>query len=175
MIKDLVLYNPTRFPDDRGFVEEVFSPRNHKKINWKQTNWSESVGGVLRGIHISPYWKLITCVKGRVLDIVVDLRPYSKTYGNHFIVELNHSLTRQVLVPPYCGHGVLSLNDSTLIYLQSGVYSPKEKGYHYSSFNLSLPKINYILSAKDKTAEVYQWKKKPNWLKSIMQKMLKNF
>ena len=74
---------------------------------------------VLRGIHVSPYAKLLTCVYGAVYDVLVDVRPKSPSYLSWAAVELTEDNCRQLFIPPNCGHGFYSLSDnSTVIYCQ---------------------------------------------------------
>ena len=95
-IKDLLIIEPQLFKDDRGFFYETYNKKNFEKIiktNFIQDNESKSSWGVVRGLHfqLPPFEqaKLVRCVNGKILDVAVDLRVNSKTYGNFFSIELS--------------------------------------------------------------------------------------
>jgi len=141
------------FEDDRGYFQEIFSDRSHKWSKWKQANLSSSKKGVVRGFHVAPFNKLCTCLRGRILDVVVDLRKDSPTYMRLTSVWLTG--TNQIFVPKNCGHGFFSAeDDSLLMYLQDDVYSPgKEKEVHWQSVGFVWPPAEkYIVSEKDANA-----------------------
>lgn len=151
-----------RYYDNRGFFQEIYNDQyDFLDFNIKQSNWSVSNKNVLRGIHCSPYSKLVTCVKGSILDIVIDLRKTSPTYKKHFLQELSDKNGYQIFIPANCGHGFLSLEDlSTVVYFQDGLYKDnidKEKSYSYNSFDIKLPSSNYTLSLKDAGACIYEF------------------
>ena len=82
---------------------------------------------VLRGIHVSPYAKLITCVSGAIYDVVVDLRPESSTYLKWAAVELTEDNCKQLFIPPLCGHGFYSqAENSTIMYCQVSIVDEKK-------------------------------------------------
>ena len=156
LIKDCFLVSAERHGDKRGFLQEVFNINEYPfvKTPWKQVNWSSSVKGTLRGIHVSPYGKLITCIKGEINDVAVDLRPDSATYLQWFAAVLNGDKPQQLYIPPYCGHAFLCLSENcTVVYLQEGVYSlEEEKTVGYNKYNIPWAKMDYILSVKDEEA-----------------------
>jgi dTDP-4-dehydrorhamnose 3,5-epimerase len=156
LIKDCFLVSVERHKDNRGFLQEVFNANEYPfvKTPWKQVNWSSSVKGTLRGIHVSPYGKLITCVKGRINDVAIDLRPESSTYLQWFSATLDAEVPQQLYIPSYCGHAFLCLSDDcTVVYLQEGTYDPdEEKTFGYNNYNIPWPKMDYILSDKDSLA-----------------------
>lgn len=120
-IKDLLVITPQVYTDDRGYFMESY---NHKKWNeflkteFLQDNESLSQKGVLRGLHFQkpPFSqaKLVRVVKGSVLDVAVDLRKSSPTYGQHFKVLLSAENKKQFFVPKGFAHGFLCLEDDTL-------------------------------------------------------------
>ena len=123
--------------DERGFFREWFKTEDVKTatgidFSIQQANISDSREGVIRGIHYSlaenGQSKWITCVAGRMRDVVVDIRPSSPTFGKSVHVDLNGSDGRAVLICAGLGHGFASLADtSTIAYLLSSPYSPTEE------------------------------------------------
>jgi dTDP-4-dehydrorhamnose 3,5-epimerase len=159
-IEDCLYITVDRYKDNRGFFEELYSERHDNDFNreWKQVNLSQSASRTLRGMHQAPYCKLVSCLQGEILDVVVDLRPNSRTFkqwaGFH-LSEPHH----QVFVPSGCAHGFLCYKDSMVMYLQNDVYGPrKESDWHYDSFGVVWPKFpeSYILSEKDANAPHYK-------------------
>ncbi|GAB6194416.1 dTDP-4-dehydrorhamnose 3,5-epimerase [Desulfocastanea catecholica] len=152
------------YEDERGFFTRTFCAREFAKaglpVNMVQANHAGSVArGTLRGLHyqMAPYEeaKLLRCIKGAVYDVVVDIRPASKTYGLWFGAELTASNRRMMFVPCGCAHGYLTLaNDSEVYYLVSEFYeSSAEKGVRWNdpAFNITWPITeDLIISEKDK-------------------------
>jgi dTDP-4-dehydrorhamnose 3,5-epimerase len=103
-IEDLLIIEPQLFEDDRGFFYESYNKKTlDKNIVFVQDNESKSVKGVIRGLHfqIPPFeqTKLVRCVSGNILDVVVDLRSNSKTYGIFFSIELSSENNKQLFIP----------------------------------------------------------------------------
>lgn len=146
--------------DDRGFFVELFQRDNYAGIvndlQWKQANWSHSEANVVRGVHVAQYSKLVTCVSGAILDLVVDLRPQSPTYLRHEFFRLNPGNHRQVLVPPGCGHGFYSMVSGTnVVYLTSELFAEfGETTVHYMDPELAIewPGVDHIVSKRDAEA-----------------------
>jgi dTDP-4-dehydrorhamnose 3,5-epimerase len=119
-IPGLVIVEPRVFGDNRGYFFESFSLRRFKEevadVDFIQDNESKSCHGVVRGLHFQkpPYAqaKLVRVVKGKVLDVAVDLRKGSPTYGRHVAVELSEDNHRQVFIPKGFAHGFLVLTDT---------------------------------------------------------------
>ncbi|MFR9752787.1 dTDP-4-dehydrorhamnose 3,5-epimerase family protein [Nocardia sp. 004] len=128
-------FTPTKFEDPRGVFVETFKSTVFEKVTGRpfdlhQVNCSVSAAGVLRGIHYTAtppgQAKYVTCAHGALLDVVVDLRPDSPTYGRWDSVVLDDIHRRSVYLSEGLGHAVLSLEDnSTLVYLCSLEYSPE--------------------------------------------------
>ena len=162
-IEGVVIIEPKVFRDARGYFFESFSQREFeekvRKINFVQDNESMSSYGVMRGLHFQrpPYTqsKLVRCVKGRVLDVAVDIRKGSPTYGQHVAVELSEDNHRQFFVPRGFAHGFAVLSEEALFeYKCDEFYHPEaECGIAWNDPNIGidwrLPKEVVILSAKD--------------------------
>ena len=119
-IEGLLILEPRIFIDSRGYFFESFSQRKFDekvgKITFVQDNESKSTYGVMRGLHFQcpPFsqTKLVRCVKGSVLDIAVDIRKGSPTYGQHVAVELTEENHRQIFIPKGFAHGFAVLSAS---------------------------------------------------------------
>lgn len=167
-LEGLLLIEPKIFQDDRGLFFESFNEAKYKeilgeKIDLVQDNISVSKKNVLRGLHFqSPPFaqgKLVTVVKGRVLDVAVDLRKDSPTFGKHQIIELSAENKFQFWIPPGFAHGFLALEDDTIFsYKCSNYYSPKHE--HTILWNDPVLAIDWkvnnpLISEKDKVGEVF--------------------
>lgn len=133
----VVIIEPKIFGDNRGYFFESFSQREFeekvRKINFVQDNESMSSYGVMRGLHFQrpPYTqsKLVRCVKGRVLDVAVDIRKGSPTYGQHVAVELTEDNHRQFFVPRGFAHGFAVLSETAVFqYKCDNFYAPQSDG-----------------------------------------------
>jgi len=156
-IPDVIVIEPTIFIDKRGYFAEIF--RNDLleeelgyKVNFIQENESKSSKGVLRGLHYQepPYSqaKLVRVVQGRVLDIAVDMRRSSTSFGEYIAVELSDKNKNQMFIPHGFAHGFVVLSSyATLTYKIDNYYSSEhERGVAYNEKSLA---INWILSSKD--------------------------
>ena len=132
-ISDLIIVEPTIFGDARGYFLESYNQKKFEEIVGKtsfvQDNESKSSKGVLRGLHFQkpPFQqaKLVRCIEGEVLDVAVDIRKNSKTYGKHVAVLLSAENKRQLFVPRGFAHGFLVLSDSaTFAYKVDNLYAP---------------------------------------------------
>ena len=153
--------------DDRGFFREWFKSDDVKQIvgrnfNVEQANISSSGKGTLRGIHYSltagGQAKWITCVSGLIKDVIVDIRPNSKTYGKWIEIELSGKSGNAILIEEGLGHGFISLADgTTVVYLVSSPFSPTEE-FEINPFDPAigikwgLPLSEIKISDKDKNA-----------------------
>ena len=136
-IEGLVIIEPKVFQDARGYFFESFSQREFeekvRKINFVQDNESMSSYGVMRGLHFQrpPFTqsKLVRCVKGKVLDVAVDIRKGSPTYGLHVAVELSEDNHRQFFVPRGFAHGFAVLSETAIFqYKCDNFYAPEADG-----------------------------------------------
>jgi len=136
-IDGVVIIEPRVFKDARGYFFESFSQREFeekvRKINFVQDNESMSSYGVMRGLHFQcpPFTqsKLVRCVKGAVLDVAVDIRKGSLTYGQHVTVELTEKNHRQIFVPRGFAHGFAVLSETAVFqYKCDNFYTPEADG-----------------------------------------------
>ena len=136
-IEGVVIIEPKVFKDARGYFFESFSQREFeekvRKINFVQDNESMSSYGVMRGLHFQapPFTqsKLVRCVKGAVLDVAVDIRKGSPTYGQHVAVELSEHNHRQFFVPSGLAHGFAVLSETAIFqYKCDNFYAPQADG-----------------------------------------------
>jgi len=164
-IEDVVICEPIVHGDDRGYFVETFRADKLEeflgyKINFCQDNESKSSRGVLRGLHyqLAPaaQTKLVRVIQGKVLDVAVDIRKGSPTFGKHVCVELTAENKRQLLVPRGFAHGFVVLDDDTIFaYKVDNYYSPQnDRGILFSDEALNIdwkvPHDELNLSAKDK-------------------------
>ncbi len=129
-LEDLLLFIPRCFTDDRGYFMETFRQEYLPEVCFVQENESFSKKGVLRGLHYQkePFAqsKLVRCVMGRILDVVVDLRTSSSTFLQHYKVELSGENKKQLFIPKGFAHGFLTLSDWALIAYRVDNYYNKE-------------------------------------------------
>lgn len=163
-IQGVVIIEPRIFRDDRGYFFESFSQKEFEekvlKTSFVQDNESKSSYGVLRGLHFQtpPFAqsKLVRVVKGAVLDVAVDIRSGSPTYGQHVAVELTEDNHRQFFVPRGFAHGFSVLSEEVIFqYKCDNFYAPKNEGalaWDDQELNIDwrIPRDKVVLSEKDK-------------------------
>lgn len=163
-IEGLVIIEPRIFKDSRGYFFESFSQREFdekvRPIRFVQDNESKSTYGVLRGLHYQamPYTqsKLVRCVRGRVLDVAVDIRKGSPTFGQHVAVELSEENHREFFIPKGFAHGFAVLSEEAVFqYKCDEFYAPQSEGGIQlldESLNIDwkIPLDKAILSDKDR-------------------------
>jgi len=164
MIEGLVVLQPTVYKDNRGYFMESFHKKNIINLigdmNFVQENESKSCRGVLRGLHFQkpPYAqsKLVRCLKGSVLDVVLDLRKDSKTYGIFQTTLLTEENKKQLFIPKGFAHGFLVLSETAIFSYKVDNYynSEAESGVLWNDSFLNIDwiidKNNIIVSEKDK-------------------------
>ena len=160
-IEDLLVIEPRLFKDERGFFYESFNKNNLDKIVnivFVQDNESKSYKGVVRGLHFQrpPFeqTKLVRCVSGKILDVAVDLRINSKTYGKSFSIELSSENNKQLFVPKGFAHGFQVLSETAIVnYKVDNFYNPKsDSGIIWNDKDLSIDwnfDLKPILSVND--------------------------
>ena len=168
-IKNLLLIEPKVFEDSRGFFMESYNYNTFKELGidniFVQDNISKSSKGVLRGLHFQKdedaQAKLVYVLKGAVLDITVDLRENSETFGKYEVVELNEKNKRMLFIPRGFAHGFLTLENNTeFIYKCDNFYNPKSEvaiiwndidlniNWNLEKYNIKEEEL--IISEKDK-------------------------
>ena len=155
-IEGLVIFEPTVFEDERGYFLESYNEKKFEeaigKISFVQDNESKSSKGVLRGLHFQnpPFAqvKLVRCIEGCVMDVAVDIRKGSTTYGKHLAIELSGKNKRQLLIPRGFAHGFSVLSEHAVFaYKVDNGYAPEsESGIRYDDKELN---INWGLKEKD--------------------------
>ncbi len=162
-IPDVLLIEPKIFGDSRGLFVETFNATRYREAgidyDFVQDNLSRSMKGVLRGLHYQvekPQAKLITCLRGRIWDVAVDIRPGSPTYGKWVSAELDAVSRKQLLVPVGFAHGFCVLEDDTEVFYKcSDVYHPAGEGgiaWNCPEVGIQWPISDPSLSAKDAAA-----------------------
>ena len=147
-ISDVIIIEPTVFSDVRGYFLESYNQKKFEevvgKISFVQDNESKSAKGVLRGLHYQnpPYnqAKLVRCIEGRVMDVAVDIRKGSPTYGKHISVQLSGENKRQLFVPKGFAHGFAVLSDTaTFAYKVDNTYAPEfDAGIRWNDKQLNI-------------------------------------
>lgn len=164
----LFLLKNNLFKDDRGYFFESYNQQKFERLTgWKgqfvQDNQSESVFGVVRGLHFQEgnfaQAKLVRVLHGSVLDVVVDIRPESKTFGNIYTVELTAENSLQVFIPRGFAHGFSVLSEKATFFYKCDNYYHKESeaGLNpldkHLNINWKLSTLEISLSSKDREAE----------------------
>ncbi len=166
-ISDVVIIEPKLFGDNRGYFMETFRADKLEaflgyKINFCQDNESKSRKGVLRGLHyqLQPFTqsKLVRVIKGSVIDVAVDIRKDSPTFGKYVAVELSGENKKQLFIPKGFAHGFLVTSDEAIFtYKVDAYYAPEyERSIRFDDPDIgidwSFPKEEMLLSEKDKSA-----------------------
>lgn len=163
-LEGVVILEPRLFKDARGYFFESFSQREFdekvRPVKFVQDNESKSVYGVLRGLHFQkpPFAqsKLVRVIQGAVLDVAVDIRVGSPTYGKHVAVELTAENHRQLFIPRGFAHGFSVLTDEVVFqYKCDNFYAPQSEGaiaWNDPALGIDwrIPEASVILSEKDK-------------------------
>ena len=165
---DCYILEPDRFGDERGYFSPYYIESNLKELGFKgvvQANRSKSAKGVVRGLHFQEnpkcQAKIVEVIKGSAIDVVVDIRRNSDTYGKYTAVKLTEDNNRQLYVPRGFAHGFISLEDDTIFqYLVDNDYAPSMEGgilWNDPDLGIDWDKLfhengieNPILSEKDK-------------------------
>jgi dTDP-4-dehydrorhamnose 3,5-epimerase len=153
------------FRDDRGYFIEYWNERTFRdagfpEVEFVQNNESQSSYKVLRGLHYqdktAPMGKLVRCSSGSILDVAVDLRVDSATFGNWFAVELNENNLKQLWVPVGFGHGFATLSETAKVqYMCTGLYTPESEGavrWDDGDIAIDWPYADPVVSDKDSKA-----------------------
>ena len=166
-IEGLLIIEPRVFEDERGYFFESWSKDTFENaglnINFVQDNQSFSSKGVVRGLHFQnpPFaqGKLVRVLKGSVLDVAVDIRKNSPTYGKYFSIHLSGENKTMFWIPPGFAHGFSTLEDNTIFsYKCSGVYNKESEGsliWNDTDLNIDWKIKNPIISEKDQNSELF--------------------
>lgn len=165
----LIIIKPQIFEDSRGYFYESYNKNKLgilSDIEFIQDNQSKSVYGTIRGLHyqLEPYAqsKLIRVLDGKILDVVIDIREKSPTYGKHFSIELSANNKQQLFIPKGFAHGFSVLSDTaTVLYKTDQYYNPEsERGINFNDADLKIDwKIDIdqaIVSSKDKVLPIFK-------------------
>lgn len=162
VLEGIVEITQKEFQDDRGSFMESFNSKHFNNslknnITFVQDNLSISKKGVFRGLHFQyefPQAKLVSVLSGEILDIVVDLRKSSKTFGDWCTFEISSNNNKQVFIPEGFAHGFLALQDDTKVFYKvSDFWNPKDEftlKYNDKKINIELPFEPILISEKDK-------------------------
>jgi len=161
-IEGLYVIEPLVFGDSRGFFMESWNKKEFEEIgincDFVQDNHSKSKKGVLRGLHFqieNVQLKLVRCIRGKVLDVAVDLRRNSKTFGQYFSIELSEENKLMLFIPKYFAHGFLVLSEEAeIIYKVDEYYDPKSDSgiiWNDETLNIDWQLGKYGLSENDLT------------------------
>lgn len=167
-IKGVWVIEPKVFNDERGYFMESYRKAAFEehigKVDFIQDNESKSTRGVLRGMHYQTgefaQAKLVRALKGRVLDVIIDLRKSSPTFGKHIAVELTEDNKKQLFIPKGFAHGFLVLSDEAIFsYKVDNVYAPQSEAsilWNDPTLNINwgIEENELILSPKDKAGKL---------------------
>ena len=163
-IEGMIIFQPSIFKDSRGYFFESYNEReftnNGVSVNFIQDNQSLSYYGVIRGLHyqLNPnaQTKLVRVLYGKILDVAVDIRQGSPTYGKNFSIELSSDNNTQLLIPPGFAHGFSVLSEQAIVLYKCDVFYDKnsEAGIRFDDQDLNIewgiPASKIIISEKDR-------------------------
>jgi len=160
--KDLLIFKSKNYYDGRGFFRELLIEKLLKK-KFKFTVVSNSKKNVLRGLHMQTKFqqgKYISVVKGKILDVVVDCRKNSKTFGKHFKIIISQKNSKSIYVPPGFIHGFLGLDKENIVIYSCTEYRDKKSeisiNWNDKDLNINWNIKNPILSLKDKNNQKFK-------------------
>tara|TARA_B110000285_G_C15029705_1_gene566044 strand:+ start:430 stop:975 length:546 start_codon:yes stop_codon:yes gene_type:complete len=162
-IEGLLIFKPKIFGDERGhffesFNQKIFNEATDEEFTFVQDNQSTSKKGVVRGLHFQnpPFaqGKLVRVIQGKVLDVVVDIRRNSETYGQHFCIELSAENNLQLWIPPGFAHGFVATEEGTIFsYKCTNFYAPESEGsilWNDKDLNIDWGIDDSLMSEKDR-------------------------
>ena len=170
-LKGCYVIEPKIFEDERGYFFESFNQQEFEekigeKINFVQDNQSFSKRGVIRALHMQKgeyaQAKLVRVIQGKVLDVAVDLRKNSETFGKHFSIELSGKNNKQLFIPRGFLHGFATLEDNTIFAYKCDNYYHKDSEYgviyndDFLNIDWKLENFEIILSEKDKELKEFK-------------------
>jgi len=156
--KELLIIDGIKFFDSRGYFREIFKNKFLQRKKFVFWCMSKSKKNVLRGLHLQKkiqQEKFISVVKGKILDVAVDLRKNSKTFGKHYRTILSENNSRSVFIPKGFAHGFLCLDKENIIVYGNSEYRSKKNEiglvWNDKDLNIKWPKKKVIISPKDKS------------------------
>ncbi len=167
-IKGLKIIELDIYKDDRGFFVERYNKKKFQELNlpidYIQDNFSRSMPNVIRGLHYQNnpnQAKLVGCTSGKILDIAVDIRKNSSTFGKHFSIELSSDNAKLLYIPAGFAHGfcVIGNTSADVIYKVDALYSKEGEGgiaYNDPDLNINWPIKNPIISDKDQKLQSFK-------------------
>jgi len=167
ILQGVLVITPKLYHDDRGFFLESYNQKVFYEMGIRATfvqdNHSQSNLGVVRGLHFQikgPQGKLVRCTSGRILDVVLDIRRKSPTYGKHFTIEINDQNKKMLWIPPGLAHGfsVLSLV-ADVQYKVTDFYKPEDEGgilWNDPELGIDWKVIQPIISTKDESLPLFR-------------------
>ena len=160
--KDLKLITTKTFNDKRGFFKEVFQNKVERNNNFVFDCMSYSKKNVLRGLHFQKkktQAKLLTVIQGKKIDVCVDLRKESKTYGKYFSIELSQKSEHSILIPAGFAHGFLCLSKECVVYYKCSNYRDQNSEttllWNDPALRINWPNKKPILSNKDRNGILF--------------------
>ena len=170
-IEGLKVLHLKRLTDNRGEFTKIFNDdfyiNNNLRTDFKESYFSVSHKNVVRGMHFqSPpaeHTKLVFVNTGSIIDVVLDIRTQSKTYGQYFHTTVLATEPKLIYIPVGCAHGFLSLQDNTIVsYIQTSVYNNScDHGLKWDSFGMDWPVKDPIISNRDQAFELFETFKSP--------------
>jgi dTDP-4-dehydrorhamnose 3,5-epimerase len=158
-IQGLKILHLNQFSDNRGCFLKVYNfeffKENSLRSDFQESYFSISAKDVIRGMHfqIPPYEhvKLVYLNQGRIIDVVLDLRLESATYGQHYITTMSMDDPKLIYIPVGCAHGFLSLEDNSIVsYIQTSLYNQEsDSGIRWDSFGMQWDVVNPVISRRD--------------------------
>lgn len=169
-IEGLVIFEPNVFGDNRGYLFESYNKKlfaeNGIDCDFVQDNQSYSKYGTIRGLHFQKgeyaQAKLVRVIKGNILDVCVDLRPNSPTFGRHVTIEISGEDNKEVFIPRGCAHGFSVLSEEALFtYKCDNFYNPSQEGSviyndEILGINWQIPEDKILLSEKDRKGPSFE-------------------
>jgi dTDP-4-dehydrorhamnose 3,5-epimerase len=169
-IPDLLIFEPKVLEDNRGYFFEAYNEQvfrdNGINLQFVQDNQSRSFYGVIRGLHyqVHPHaqFKLVRALEGTILDVAVDIRKGSPTFGKHFAIELSSENKKQLLIPSGFAHGFSVLSPTAIVFYKcDALYSKENEAgilYNDSTINIDwkIPAGKQLVSEKDLQQPVFE-------------------
>lgn len=171
-LEGVIVVEPKVFEDNRGFFLETYKASefaaNGININFCQDNHSKSIKGVIRGLHFQhfpkPQAKFVRCIRGKIFDVAVDIRPNSKNFGKCFGIELSEENKKMLYIPEGFAHGFSVLSEEAeVLYKASNEYAPEcDAGIRWNDeeLNINWRIENPLVSEKDKILPTFSEYKK---------------